>query len=186
VQVVSRFTLQAMEGVGTKVSRSVAGRTAVALLAAGGLLVGLSACGSDSKQSTSAKPSTTGAKKQAVGKGVRLDIVNRSRNALAVTICGDGSCRAEQPLNPGESTTMASGSVNGRFAFAGGGEVRFTADNPVVGRPSIGLRTSSDSVDFPLSEGESRTARLSSFAGVLTGSRAYDTDYKMLRLEVAQ
>jgi hypothetical protein len=174
-----------MEGVGTKVSRLIAGRTAVALLAAGGVLVGLSACGSDSKESTSAKPSTTGAKKQA-GLGVRLDVVNRGRDALAVTICGDGTCRAERPLSPGESTAMAAGSVTGQVAFAGGPGVDFAAENPFIGRPRISLRSPSDSADLQLSEGESRTARLSSFDGQLTGSRASDTDYKMLRLEVAQ
>jgi hypothetical protein len=168
-----------MEGVGTKVSRLIPGRTAAALLAAGGLLVGLSACGSDSKQSTSA------AKKKA-GLGVQLAVVNQGRDALNVRICGDGTCRAERPLSPGESTVMAAGSVNGRVAFAGNGGVDFAAENPFIGQPRISLRSLSDRVDLQLSEGESRTTRLSSFAGQLTGSRASDTDYKMLRLEVAQ
>jgi len=169
-----------MDGVGKKVSRLIAARTAAALVAGGVLLVGVSACGSDSKKST-----TSAAKKRA-GLGVRLDVVNRGRDPLSVTICGDGSCRAERPLSPGQSTAMAAGSVKGQFAFSSGRAVDFTAENPFIGQPRISLRTFSDSADLPLSVGESQTARLPSFAGQLTGSRASDTDYKMLRLEVGQ
>jgi hypothetical protein len=57
----------------------------------------------------SCRRSTSTVEKQAgaLGRGVRLDVVNEGPAGIGVSICGDGQCRSTQDLDAGGTTNMA-------------------------------------------------------------------------------
>jgi hypothetical protein len=147
-----------MEGQPSQVFRSTAARTAAALVAGAVLLVGMSACGSGSKDSTSAKSSTTGVNKKAgIAKPTNLKVVNKSGRDIVVDICHDGVCIGNRTLKEGESDQAAGDDITGwvkytwgmgngtqdnqytgvRGSAPGPYQIDFKAGNPTIGLPWI-------------------------------------------------
>jgi hypothetical protein len=212
----------------SRVSCWTGAKTAAAVIGVAVLVVGASACGSDSKQSAPTKQSTDSAspavKKEAglFSKATRLEVVNKTGQDLEVTICGNGNCKPARVLDLNESEDMAADNVTGWVCYnaAGAGcadpgepadpfspgpkqafQIDFTASNPDVGLPKIELTTSEqlcelsnisyrprfagdwDSAPLKLEEyAQQQSTRSSLCQYKLVGSRAADTDYKMLTL----
>ena len=148
-----------MDGRPSQASYSTAARTAAVLVAGAVLLVGMSACGSDSKSTTSAGSSTTVVKKEAgLAKLTNLTVVNKSGRDIVIDICHDGVCIGNKTLKDGESDQAAGDNINGWVKYAWGigtgaepfrgltaalpgpYQVDFTAGNPDIGLPWIEAR----------------------------------------------
>jgi hypothetical protein len=168
----------------SKVSRLSGMRIGAALLVAGVLSIGASACGSGSSSDTTGSASV--AQKEAGARGVSLRVINQSSADITLTICGDGNCRPSQQLQPGESLTMSAGQVDGSIVFPqqNGQPVEFSAGNPFLGAPYIELRSpGGGSQSLALSEGERRTTTFNGHPVV--ASRESDTgDLKTMTLAV--
>jgi hypothetical protein len=182
-----------MEGPLSKPYCLTAARTAAALVAGVVLLVGMSACGSDSdSEASKAKPSTTVAKKEALGKlGVFLRVVNKGPEQMYVVMCHPDGCAPGKSLRTGENADMSAGSVYGRFFYERPGQpaksVSFRAVNPAIGKPYITASPegSGGGIEWNFSEGQ-YTSQCYALGGVGEVSGKRDTDlagYKRLWLE---
>ncbi len=134
-------------------------RTIVALVAVG-VLVGLSACGSDSSSaskgsaskqssgSTTTEPGSPAVKKEAglFGLNTRLEVVNMDTWGATVQISADGTCHEPARLAVGESDATVGENLSGTIHFGPqfyghgddqGLQANFSAYNPDVGHPYI-------------------------------------------------
>jgi hypothetical protein len=161
-------------------------RPVAVLLTVGMMSVGVSACGSSSKSST-----TVGKKHaaQIFTKDISLRIVNRGLDStIHVYFCGD----FDNPCN-GKSVyhichledrqichRVFQISPSGRILLANGQFLTFGARNPLTGRPQMALFDPTDIV--PLVEGEIQTRHRNGYKIVL--SREADTSVKNMTLEV--
>jgi hypothetical protein len=131
------------------------------VLAGALLLVGITACGSDSKSTTSGESSTTVVKKEAgLAKLTNLTVVNKSGRDIVIDICHDGVCIGNKTLKDGESDQAAGDNVSGWVKYTwgmGNGtqdnqytgvrgnapgpyQIDFKAGNPDIGLPWIEAR----------------------------------------------
>jgi hypothetical protein len=171
---------------------------ATVLLVIGALVVGLSACGSNS--STVAKvPTSSVAKKEAGYKNVQLEVVNKNPKTLFVTLCADtnalghGTCQSQGELAMGDSNHLTSEAVGGSIWVRNDNIIEYRAKNPDVGEPSIRLwlrgRSDNDTnqnqqnaEQFNLSEGQ--TVETNVGGHLFDMARGDDTDLKVMTLTV--
>jgi hypothetical protein len=141
-----------------KVSRSTT-RIGAALVVAGALSVGASACGSGSstdsastveKQAGAAEPGTEAT-------GMRFSVDNSTKEAVTLQLCGDGDCSGEHQLQPDRLDGVVATDVKGSIVYQDGRRQDFIAQNPSPGEPYIELSAPPGSpFRFQLSEGEQK------------------------------
>lgn len=162
-----------------------------ALVVAGVLLVGPSACGSDpSSDSTGSEPAVA-EKEAGIGRAVNLTVISQKPAAFELTLCGvgDGRCRTYQRVQSGESAALtATEGVRGSISIPEGKRVDFDAQNPIIGQPYIALQSPGDKSgreELTLSEGDQRQITFNGYSFV--ASRRTDSDdSKQLALEVRE
>jgi hypothetical protein len=174
----------------SKGSRLTPIRIGAALVVAGALSIGATACGSDSSSDSTGSASVVEKEAGLFTKGVRLKVINKDPGGTRVTMCGDGGCKPAQDLNAVDDSDVFSGEdVSGSVRYADGYTVDFTAGNPDVGAPWIKLTppppADGETVTFRLFENERRyTSGTDSPGGYpFVAERTADSsDYKELTL----
>ena len=188
-----------MDGIASRMARSIGARPAAVLLAIGVLSVGLAACGSgSSSDSSSANGSASPVvEKQAATSQVQLTVVNHSSEPVNDAFCRDqvfyNAGVPDTPevcnlngLYPGDTDSHTANPVYGdiNWAQTGTGRVYFEAHNPGIGQPSITLISATSPHDpiekFTLGAGDTQNKTVGSHEYSM--SRADDTDVKVMTL----